>query len=180
MKRKKVTLLVTFVFLSILVTCITVPILYSKSWRDSRTTMPSTSATTTKTGHLTSNKVDETTLSYGTSATSKYSTVAVTTAAIASTTASVEGSSTKPLITIEPTTSKSNSTTTTTTQSAAQSTTATPFTTTKTTPYHTKNPCFEHKCETGETCFEIDDKATCVSVTIGFLTHDKLVMSNIL
>ena len=126
MKRKKVTLLVTFVFLSMLAACITVPILYSKSWRDSRTTMPSTSVTTTKTGHLTSNKVDETTLSYETSAPSKYSTVAVTTAAIASTTASIEGSSTKPLITIGPTTSKSNSTSTTTTQSAAQSTTATP------------------------------------------------------
>ena len=139
--------------------CITVPILYSKSRRDSRTTMPSTSTTTTKTEHLSSNKVDETTLSYGTFVTSKYSTAAVTTTPAPTTT-----TTSTPIPTTSPTTTPKTTPTTTTTPS------------TTTTTYNTKNPCFEHQCETGEICFEIDDKATCVSGTIGFLTYDKLVI----
>ena len=80
------------------------------------------------------------------------------------------------------TTTKTTSTTTTaptTTTTTTPTTTSAPTTTTPsttTTTYNTKNPCFEHQCGTGETCFEIDEKATCVSGTIGFLTHDKLVI----
>ena len=64
---------------------------------------------------------------------------------------------------------------TTTTISTSTTTTTTPTTTTTTTTDKTINPCYGHVCKSGETCFEIDDQATCVSDTIGFLTHDKMV-----
>jgi len=65
------------------------------------------------------------------------------------------------------------STTTTLTTTAITSTTITTATT-----FYNRNPCYEHVCENGKTCFEIDDQATCVTGTIGFLTHDKLMTIN--